>query len=55
MRRGVVEPIQPGPKTGIEIIQAVDLFEVDLTQELIAHRAMPFFQFALAFVMDWSP
>ena len=44
----VIDLLDPGPESGVEIIQVIDARDLQLTQELITESPMPAFQFALA-------
>jgi len=43
----VINPLEPCPQPGIEIIETADLRQIELGQELIANGAMPLFELSL--------
>src|SRR3546814_11703445 len=49
VRGTVIDLFQPGPKPGIEVVQAVDLGGVQFAEDLVAASAMPAFELAFAF------
>jgi hypothetical protein len=54
VRRAVIHLLQPGPQPRVEVVQIGEVSLVDLAQELIAQRAVPALQLALALDMCCS-